>query len=38
MINEEDVEEAVRALHAKFFAAPDASIFDVEARAVTSNA
>jgi aspartate kinase len=38
MINEEDVEEAVRSLHARFFAAPDASIFDVEARAVASNA
>jgi len=30
MINEEDVEEAVRSLHKKFFAAPDAAIFDVE--------
>ena len=38
MINEEDVEEAVRSLHKKFFAAPDATIFDVEARPVTSNA
>jgi aspartate kinase len=40
MINEEDVEEAVRSLHAKFFSAPDAAIFDVEARTaqtVTSN-
>jgi aspartate kinase len=36
MINEEDVEEAVRSLHQKFFSSPDASIFDVEARAVTS--
>ncbi len=32
MINEEDVEEAVRSLHNKFFAAPDPAIFDVEAR------
>jgi aspartate kinase len=32
MINEEDVDEAVRSLHRKFFAAPDAAIFDVEAR------
>jgi len=38
MINEEDVEEAVRSLHKTFFAAPDATIFDVEARPVTSNA
>ena len=38
MINEEDVEEAVRSLHKKFFAAPDPSIFDIEARPVTSNA
>jgi aspartate kinase len=36
MINEEDVEEAVRSLHKKFFSSPDANIFDVEARAVTS--
>ena len=32
MINEEDVEEAVRSLHKKFFASPDPTIFDVEAR------
>ena len=38
MINEEDVGEAVRSLHNKFFAAPDENIFDVEARAVASNA
>jgi len=38
MINEEDVEEAVRSLHKKFFVAPDPAIFDVEARPVTSNA
>ena len=38
MINEEDVDEAIRSLHNKFFAAPDASIFDVEARAVPTNA
>jgi aspartate kinase len=36
MINEEDVEEAVRSLHRKFFAAPDAAIFDVDARVVTT--
>lgn len=35
MINEEDVEEAVRSLHKKFFASPDPAIFDVEARAAT---
>jgi aspartate kinase len=34
MIDEEDVEEAVRSLHKHFFADPDAAIFDVEARAV----
>jgi len=37
MINEEDVEEAIRSLHKKFFSAPDASIFDVEARNVSAN-
>jgi aspartate kinase len=38
MINEEDVEEAVRSLHKRFFVSPDPTIFDVEARPVTSNA
>ena len=38
MINEEDVEEAVRSLHRKFFSAPDATIFDIDARSVASNA
>ena len=37
MIEEEDVEEAVRALHAAFFSSPDPEIFDVDAMA-TSNA
>ncbi len=37
MINEEDVEEAVRSLHTKFFAAPDQTVFDVEAHAVTAS-
>jgi len=37
MINEEDVEEAIRSLHKRFFSAPDASIFDVEARTVSAN-
>lgn len=32
MIDEQDVEEAVRSLHRYFFADPDPSIFDVEAR------
>ncbi len=32
MIDEADVEEAIRSLHKKFFSAPDATIFDVEAR------
>jgi len=35
MIDESDVEEAVRSLHKKFFAAPDEAVFDVEARAVS---
>ena len=36
MIDEEDVEEAVRSLHARFFATPDESVFDVSGRAATS--
>jgi aspartate kinase len=32
MIDEEDVEEAVRSLHAVFFADPDETVFDVAAR------
>jgi aspartate kinase len=32
MIDEDDVEEAVRSLHAEFFVDPDPAIFDVEAR------
>ncbi|HEY1986505.1 MAG TPA: lysine-sensitive aspartokinase 3 [Terracidiphilus sp.] len=32
MIDEEDADEAVRSLHAKFFQDPDPTIFDVEAR------
>jgi aspartate kinase len=32
MIEESDVDEAIRALHAEFFAAPDPTIFDLEAR------
>ncbi|HEX4154938.1 MAG TPA: lysine-sensitive aspartokinase 3 [Acidobacteriaceae bacterium] len=38
MINEEDVEEALRSLHHRFFASPDPNIFDLEARAIPSNA
>jgi aspartate kinase len=38
MIDEADVYEAIRSLHAKFFASPDANIFDVEARGVTTHA
>jgi aspartate kinase len=33
MIEEDDVEEAVRSLHAAFFQDPDPEVFDVEARA-----
>ena len=32
MIDEEDADEAVRSLHAKFFQNPDPEVFDVEAR------
>jgi aspartate kinase len=32
MIEEDDVDEAVRSLHAAFFADPDPEIFDVAAR------
>jgi aspartate kinase len=32
MIDEEDVEEAVRSLHAQFFADPDETVFDVKNR------
>ena len=32
MIDEEDVEEAVRSLHARFFANPDPTVFDLTAR------
>ncbi len=36
MIEESDVEEAVRSLHAEFFADPDPTVFDTEARAVAA--
>ncbi|HVW79125.1 MAG TPA: lysine-sensitive aspartokinase 3 [Alloacidobacterium sp.] len=39
MIEEDDADEAVRSLHAEFFANPDPEIFDVEARkALTTEA
>ena len=37
MINEEDVEEAIRSLHNTFFASPDPAVFDIEVRSVASN-
>jgi aspartate kinase len=36
MIDEEDVEEAIRSLHQHFFKEPDETVFDVEARGVTA--
>lgn len=36
MVNEEDAEEAVRALHRQFFQHPDPTVFDAEARAVAA--
>jgi aspartate kinase len=36
MIDEEDVEEAIRSLHQHFFTDPDETVFDVEARGVTA--
>jgi aspartate kinase len=36
MIEESDVEEAVRSLHAEFFVDPDPTVFDTEARAVAA--
>jgi aspartate kinase len=36
MIEESDVEEAVRSLHAEFFAEPDPTVFDTEARVVAA--
>ncbi len=38
MIEESDVEEAVRALHMEFFADPDPTVFDTETRAVAAKA
>ena len=36
MIDEADVDEAVRSLHTRFFASPDPTIFDLEVRALAS--
>ncbi|HEV2619079.1 MAG TPA: lysine-sensitive aspartokinase 3, partial [Acidobacteriaceae bacterium] len=36
MIEESDVEEAVRALHAEFFSDADPTVFDTETRAVAA--
>jgi aspartate kinase len=36
MIEESDVEEAIRSLHAEFFVDPDPTVFDTEARAVAA--
>jgi len=38
MIEESDVDEAIRSLHAEFFAAPDPTVFDVEARVAVAKA
>jgi aspartate kinase len=38
MIEESDVEEAIRSLHAEFFVDADPTVFDTEARAVTAKA
>ena len=37
MVNEQDMEEAVRSLHKTFFTSPDPAVFDIEARTVASN-
>jgi aspartate kinase len=38
MIEEADVEEAIRSLHTEFFVDPDPTVFDTDARAVTVKA
>jgi len=38
MIDEPDVEEAIRSLHKRFFTNPDPTVFDVEARAAVAKA
>jgi aspartate kinase len=37
MIDEDDVDEAIRSLHAEFFSDPDPTIFDLDAIQVTRN-
>jgi aspartate kinase len=38
MIEESDVDEAVRSLHAEFFQNPDPTVFDTDARVVAAKA
>jgi aspartate kinase len=38
MIEESDVEEAIRSLHAEFFVDPDPTVFDTEARSLAAKA
>jgi len=38
MIEQSDVEDAIRTLHAEFFADPDPTVFDTDARVVTAKA
>jgi aspartate kinase len=38
MIEQSDVEDAIRTLHAEFFADPDPTVFDTDARAVAAKA
>jgi aspartate kinase len=38
MVEESDVEEAIRSLHNEFFSEPDPTVFDTEARAVPTKA
>ncbi len=38
MIEESDVDEAIRSLHAEFFVDPDPTVFDTDARAVAAKA
>jgi aspartate kinase len=38
MIEESDVEDAVRSLHAEFFVDPDPTVFDTDSRAVGAKA
>lgn len=38
MVEESDVEEAIRSLHNEFFSDPDSTVFDTEARALSAKA